>query len=321
MARNLTGKHYNDQRPDITKEILENLYIYDKLIPEQISKMLKCTILTVRERLSRFGIPIRNNAQAQKKYTVNDYYFDEIDDEKAWLIGFIAADGYITKNERSFSISQSKMCGKLILEHIKTILKYDGIVEKCKSDKSTNFSYRLIINSPNMVKRLRDFKITRNKTELYEFPEIMIPWLYPFLRGFIDGDGCINVSRNTLRICIVGTEKFIRGCLENVPIRGVISKDKRSPDLWQIFWNGKKAIQLGKFLYSNNQLYPYYKREKYLDYLKMLKEKDLPWIKYGKLKIKVQELYYSGLSKADIVNEMFKIDSKLTPTTIYRWLK
>ena len=69
-------------------------------------------------------------------YKLNDDYFKDIDDNKAYILGWIASDGHIAK--RGFAISIDKK-DLLILEKIRDLISLDLPI-KCKNSRVINSS-------------------------------------------------------------------------------------------------------------------------------------------------------------------------------------
>ena len=85
--------------------------------------------VTVKKRLVEQGVKIRSRTeqnkyspQNQRLYTFNDDYFDNIGHNQAYLLGFIAADGIVGKNNNSVKIALASV-DKGFLEEIKEELQ------------------------------------------------------------------------------------------------------------------------------------------------------------------------------------------------------
>src|SRR5688500_5811483 len=62
----------------------------------------KITALAI---LKRHGIPVRTNSETHRRYLINERFFDTINtEEKAYWLGFISADGTITRNRILFNL-------------------------------------------------------------------------------------------------------------------------------------------------------------------------------------------------------------------------
>ena len=62
----------------------------------------------------------------RSKYSLNESFFDEVGDIQLWLIGLLAADGWVTNN--NIGLSQSGKHGEELVNYVKNIIGYSGIV-------------------------------------------------------------------------------------------------------------------------------------------------------------------------------------------------
>lgn len=126
-----------------------------------------------------------------KIYQMNENYFSEINThEKAYILGFIYADGCVkcSKEEYSLEIAQ-KIERKDILEHIINALNSNiPIKEYIPGIVQINFCSKQIAN--DLIK----LGAVPNKSLILEFPtEKQVPkeYLSSFVLGCFDGDGCV----------------------------------------------------------------------------------------------------------------------------------
>ena len=180
------------------QEILQNYH----------SKLFSITALANKHNTSRamiYKILKQNNIQHNadfdllSKYTLNKYYFDQIDTEdKAYFLGLLYADGNnYTKHGR---IAISLQAGdKYILEifnqQIQSNRKLTLRERNSKNSKHKN-QYRLDIVNRYMSDKLNLLGCTNAKSLILKFPtEKQVPTylLRHFIRGMWDGDGCVSV--------------------------------------------------------------------------------------------------------------------------------
>lgn len=148
----------------------------------------------IRSRASKLGI---------KYLSYDNAYFDNIDSPtKAYWLGFLYADGYVTTNNRwglELQLSDSNH-----LKHLLEELKYNG--EMKTRIKNGNSSCYVLINNANMHDSLVKNGVIMNKTNALSFPdETILPIEYTncFIRGFYDGDGCVSYSDISKEISFV----------------------------------------------------------------------------------------------------------------------
>lgn len=202
----------------IKKEELEDLYVKKGYSQIKIGKILGCSDWKVRKYMEIYGIKIRSNREQALKYSVNENYFDNIDSHnKAYILGFLYADGFI-QNARKHS---SRKLGISIQEKDKKLLEdINKELESTYSIKHYNVSggykigtpyVRLIISSPNLCEKVIEKGCLEHKTENLFFPtkeQVSYDLLPSFLRGYFDGDGSVYCS-GSWSVRIMGTIPFL----------------------------------------------------------------------------------------------------------------
>lgn len=160
-------------------------------------------------RRNGYGYLIR--AHTDNGLPVNKDYFNEIDtEEKAYWLGFIYADGCISKSGRAKE-------GRLSF----TLAERDrGHLLKFKTAVGSNHPIRekeggcvsLCIGVGDFVAPLREHGIEERKGTKEEGPSVPDGWEVPFWRGVFDGDGSISpeTSKSGLKIDLTGSEGTVR---------------------------------------------------------------------------------------------------------------
>lgn len=156
-------------------------------------------------------------------YQLDEHYFDVIDSpNKAYILGFLYADGYNNYQTRTVSLDL-KYVDVDILRRISKELKTNRpLLYTQPSDSArpgekytSKPHYKLSISSKRISKRLSELGIVENKSLILQFPTYLADELIPhFIRGYFDGDGCLyaNVGDNNKpynqEVCITQTESF-----------------------------------------------------------------------------------------------------------------
>ena len=157
--------------------------------------------------LKDYGIKPRSLEEqlqhTNRKYFVNEEYFYNDSSDVWYLAGFIAADGNIAKYSNSLDIQLAQK-DVILLQIIKEKLNYSGEV-KIFTTQHGDDKCRLTITNKKLIQSLERFNIVRNKTFIYQMPQIPEKYLGDFLRGYFDGDGWIN--ENGTQISIVSASK------------------------------------------------------------------------------------------------------------------
>lgn len=125
------------------------------------------------------------------KKPVDDYYFHEIDSyEKAYWLGFFAADGYNSGDGHiEFCLKDED---KYAVEYFKKAIKSKHVVA-CKKTRGF-INWRISVNSKQMSSDLKKLGYDRDKTYKQKFPKIKESYCPHFIRGYLDGDAHIQLA-------------------------------------------------------------------------------------------------------------------------------
>lgn len=221
-------------------------------------------------------------------YEFNRGYFKEINTEaKAYILGFIYADGNIdTNNNQPNRLRLTlKASDRDILEKIASELNYSGqIVEKYTTSHGNPYKIcNLNLNSVELVTDLIHLGVTPNKTFKIDFPSYnQVPkhLIRHFIRGYFDGDGSIyhlnNLSRKSdIRIGLVsGSKEFLYKLIDELSLELSITKAgvrNRKRDL-QFTKSGNQAFTILDYMYDKSNIYLDRKYSLYIQYKNMLKD-------------------------------------------------
>lgn len=137
------------------------------------------------------------------KYKVNHEYFDEIDTEyKAYILGFIYADGSIIQpkgnRQMNLRIAIQEEDGYILQKFADEAAGGQIKVMNPPAVKSKGWKRRSIVSivSDKMCKRLIELGCKPNKSRIgMDFPTLDNQLVRHFVRGFLDGDGCITEKK------------------------------------------------------------------------------------------------------------------------------
>lgn len=250
------------------------------LSPSQVAKKLNRNISSISSIIKRFNITDYNNLKENK---CNHNYFDKIDnEEKAYLLGFFIADGWIDKTRFGITIQSQD---NYILEYYK---KFSNsiIYTKNRTTSSINRKDTSTIRwtSKHMKNVFQNLQITQNKTHnidfIFPFEKIESQHIRHFIRGFIDGDGSFESNKGVFTITLVNTsfkfmqqignefEKIIKGIKSNITkIKG------KTIDYYTLRFNffrtnkPEKVLQIYKYLYQDSTIFLTRKKNKIESYL------------------------------------------------------
>ena len=271
---------------------IENSF-FEKLNKEHLKgKSLKelSTLYNVRFGTLYYGFKRLNlkiikatNQQRQRCYVNNDY-FESIDSEiKAYLLGWICSDGYISRRNKGNSSDRIglKLAAKdvEILNLFKQELSPDRKIYNETSIKNNKEfkSVKLEIPSNKIVNDLIKLGVCYNKTSKEKLPNIHFS-LYPaFIRGYFDGDGSISISKNnksTVYICC--TNKLFLEELRNIlPGNYSIYKESRATlDMYTLRPLSDTKVKFYNFIYKNANYFLTRKYNKYTEYVNTVLNKE-----------------------------------------------
>ena len=261
------GKKYD-------QEIFDKLsieYLIDGKSLSEIEKTSGISRQTLSRNFKKMGIDIINN---QNMIKFNQYIFDEIDsEEKAYWLGFIYADGYIScnkekiKNHYGFELSL-KLSDKEHLEKFSKFIEYNNLV------KCDNYRARCAFSNKHLWTVLNDYGCTPRKSLTLEFPNENIfkskDLIRHFIRGYFDGDGCISYHKRkeiiSSSVSIIGTKEFLLK-VDSLSINNNVTMchDKRhSNDTFSLQFKKQESIDFINFIYNNSNIYLNRKYKLYL---------------------------------------------------------
>lgn len=221
-----------------------------------------------------------------RNYILNDGYFRKIDSErKAYFLGFIYADGcncqykdYKTKNHnlryrftialKDSDIDILKELNKDLTDSSKPIL--------FRQPQKTSYKDRIIYSSRQCKIDICDKTLCfdlhfqgvnfgKRKTGKMKIPVINKELLRHFIRGYMDGDGCIILRKDKIkktlqsRIIITGSVGFLleiqKSIIKNLNIN--VSVVNKTDNIWgQLVINGNlQVIEFLDWIYKDSNIF------------------------------------------------------------------
>ena len=205
------------------------------------------------------------------KQTLNKEYFNNIDnEEKAYWLGFIAADGCIYK----MSKTAYRLQINLSLIDINHLQKFNECIESDYSITTKNINGSDTCTLKIACKQLTDglmlHGITPKKSLTIKMPELENELYRHFIRGYFDGDGCITYNFDYLypkiAFSIVGGEPMLLSINDKMGQDLSIYTCNHSSALTLTTARRDKIIAIYHYLYDDSTIYLDRKKEKF-DYL------------------------------------------------------
>jgi hypothetical protein len=259
-----------------------------------------------------------------RKFTLDENYFEIINTKnKAYIIGFIYADGSINDNCLSIIIKESDI---EILKFIKKELNYGGDIKSFIHKTNGNKYVRLSIYSKKIVGDLSKIGIIKNKTYLSNsLPKINDILFSDMLRGFFDGDGSIYYAKRLNRkqeeyTISFSSNKFvleeIKEKLLTISISSSNIRYRHKDSLFSGCLEIRGNVNIEKFekyIYHDSCFYLTRKYNLFLNFNEMLK--NLTSRKQSSDDInKIKTLYESGFKQSEISKILEKPFSTIRST-------
>lgn len=222
--------------------------------------------------LRKHGVPKRSNKQNSRKYELDHHFFDVIDtQEKAYWLGFLAADGFVDSTRDCVGVSLGiKDIGHV--EKFKQSLQATYPVKTYTSSPSNSYAgvkyARLLVASEQLKAALISHGIVEHKTLVLKFPKLQGKLVRHYIRGYFDGDGSFsyNSNRNQYQIKICGTAELLTGILEAYELshQKLYKRNDDNKNNWYISIGGMNQVRrLAAYMYEGATIYLDRKKEIY----------------------------------------------------------
>ena len=194
---------------------------------------------------------------------VNKNFFKEWSNEMAYVLGFLAADGYLTHNKRGANYWSIKITDRALLYSIRKIIQSNHKINFREKRGNESAIYRLQIGSKEMCEDLNKLGLTTNKTKSLSVPFVPDEFFSDFVRGYFDGDGHVWVGeihkeRKTRYITINTvftscSKKFLVSISDRlkklIDIKGSIREKKLG--CYTLTYSVTSSLKLVNFMYNS----------------------------------------------------------------------
>lgn len=243
------------------EQIPEILELYKTKSQKEISLIYNVSQSNIAKILKK------NNAAKESKGRLNmsklavdiDYFENINTPEKAYWLGYLAADGCINKVGGKTGLVSKDF--EIIQKFKKDIGSSHKITTLNVKDKRTNkvyCSYVIQITNHVFTQNLIKLGVGNNKTNIFNFPDIEEKYYSYFIAGLFDGDGsvCYRNENKFLRISLISTFEvlsFIQNYLViNLGIKKIkmFSVSENKHNVWKMHLY-KDAFNFLKFIYQD----------------------------------------------------------------------
>jgi hypothetical protein len=181
--------------------------------------------------------------------------------ERLVIVGFLAADGCI-----SMKRSKQKIYPTLVInlaEKDRCVLDFinqeiaDG--ERAISHLTKTNSNMLYFPSERLCADLARYNIVPRKTSTYKLPDLTVPEMSYFLRGYFYGDGCYQYDGKRDVYSFLGTTIFANQMKRFLIANGIVehccvSPLKRKPIYAQFLFQGRHAKAFARFIFQDDKM-------------------------------------------------------------------
>ena len=233
---------------------------------------------TLSERFKKWGYKVVNQ---QNRCRLNESCFDSMDsEEQFYWLGFLYADGNISKEgyriEMRLSIKD--------IEHLEKFRSFLQLTTKIRTGECNGNGFcHLSVRNKHLWNKLNSLGCVPNKSLILTFPKLQLftkkEYVLHFIRGYVDGDGCLSLSKDgdkiRTRISIVGTESFLNTINKIFKNKGYLrSKETLSykNKAFELRFSDLSSRRLARYLYENATVYLDRKYKKYLEYCRLEEE-------------------------------------------------
>lgn len=229
--------------------------------PTYIAKKLHIGRGSVSNIMKYHHLPMRKIGAHKKIHSFNEDFFNKIDTEKkAYWLGFIYADGYISNHTLGIGLAIKDK------NHLKKFKKDILSTHPISVGNNNGYPSCLIrIYSHKIFAQLQNLGCYERKSLTLKFPSYdIIPenLIHHFMRGYFDGDGSIYFNGNkhpSLTFNVVSSEFFIRKYLEILNEKTklnktTITRNSKSPIFSFAYSGNFNLTKIYKFLYYHSNI-------------------------------------------------------------------
>jgi hypothetical protein len=195
------------------------------------------------------------------KYSVNEKFFDTWDTEMAYVLGYMFADGSLEDSPeirgKYVRVSSTDLDR---IEYIREVFKSKHTIIADKPSPRHKMRYLLRIGSRGLYVGVMNRGVTPRKSLTMTFPDVPLPFLPAFVRGYFDGDGCARIDvvhgkpKRILAIFTSGSKKFLSSLhnhlVAEIGIKGPgLYKHGGTKGAYQLRYSARDSLRLFSYMY------------------------------------------------------------------------
>ena len=211
-----------------------------------------------------------------------DFLFFKCSEEKAYMLGFIFADGYNNERWHKLEIRLAKQDKDILIKFSKILLNENNV-------KEYDDIVGLYVVSQDISSDLKKLGCPAKKTFILKFPDLPENLCHHFIRGYFDGDGMLAIYQPNMKknkyaeFSICSTKEMLDEIglyIADLGVNFKINKrhKMRNNNNFTLRVGGSQQIKkVCDFLYKNAHIYLNRKYEKYMELIKMSKSFRRPY--------------------------------------------
>ena len=260
-VRNLIRSTGRSTKRSYPKHNYQEIVDYNEQIKDSAETMKH---FNVSETCLRYILKLKNGTYYRTpiKLTYDNTIFDIIDtEEKAYWLGFIYADGYISEQkDHTFEIS-------LNIKDIDHLHKFNKFIKSEKDlvkidVKNGRNRCRIAVHNLHFWKSLNKLGVMPRKSLILTFPdENIVPknLLIHFIRGYFDGDGCIMTNKTSvdkLQTSFMGTKNMMESFQNYFGTnKKLIVHKTKNGEVYYLRFRILQSIKILQKMYNNASIY------------------------------------------------------------------
>lgn len=228
-------------------------YVNKGMSRQDIADELGTTLSKVRTWMKQNNISLAGRQLTSNKLQIDSSYWKTDSFDRAYWAGFIAADGCVSKDGR-LEVGLA-IVDKTHLQKLKKALRSEHKIE----EKLANNKYLSCYFRPRDREIVDDLYFSYNirpaKSGTYSMPEWLLQHelLGHYLRGYIDGDGCLYCGERSSVTITSGSSKFIEQLEKILMARQIVYSKSNYETYSNISISAKASVlKLLNFIYEGS---------------------------------------------------------------------
>jgi len=251
LGHSMSSKISKNKKSEYVTFIREN---FSNFSQREIAKRLGLGHTTVNTWSREIGLKFN-------KHTVNESFFDTLNEESAYILGLIYTDGNVSWNIEKGYYSLTITAAEKDVKHLEKIRNIISSSKPLLYAPKTK-SYRLIVSNKILACKLIRLGVIPRKSLIVKFPELPKEQLRHFIRGAIDGDGSVRFFKRKrspyfeIMFCS-GSLEFCKGFVNAIRMNVGITANvyKTGNNVYIARYSCTRGKKLAKYVYDDAKLF------------------------------------------------------------------